>query len=106
MSNQLFPDVKIIFGFADGCHWCDRFKRDTLPMVRGLGLRYQVITEDKHLEKYDAGRYGFPFIAVCDSKGYPLKKHGGHMLISELLEFIGEVYDEHFPDNQRNRSIS
>jgi thioredoxin-related protein len=104
-EHKLYPDVKLIFGFANGCHWCDKFKKDTMPMIKGMGLRHQIITNEQHLLAYGAAEYGFPLIVVCDTKGNPLHTHGGYVLLSELLKMVNGVYDKHFPDLERNRSV-
>ena len=102
MIQQLYPDVRLVFGLMDECHWCDKFKKETLPMIKALGIRYQIIRNENHLDKYEALEYGFPFIAICDKKGYPLHKHGGHQNLSEVLEDINKVYDKHFPEKNKN----
>lgn len=105
MSN-LFPKIRLVIGTIEGCPWCDKFKRETFPMVKSLGIRYQIIKEQAHLDAYEADRYGLPLIVICDSKGFPLKTHGGFLMLSELMEMINDVYDEKFPGEDKNGTVT
>lgn len=106
MSNLLFPNLRIVLGFMDGCYWCQRFKETTLPMVKALGIRYQIITEDAHLSRYNAEEYGFPLVVIADKKGYPLYTHGGYLTLEELMQLLNETHDQYFKYHEKNRSVA
>lgn len=101
MSN-LYPKVRIILGFAKGCHWCDRFKQKTLPMIKALKLHTQEITNEQHLKAYNADHYGFPLIVFCNEKGYPLVSHGGYLTLPEFMQKLEAVYEKFFPGEDPN----
>lgn len=101
MSN-LYPKIRVIFGMAEGCPWCDRLKTRTLPMFKSLSIRYQIVTNEDHLEAYGANEHGYPLIVIADAKGYPLKAHGGYLTLPELMALIDEVYTDKFPGASPN----
>lgn len=102
MSNNLYPELRLVFGFAEGCHWCDRFKEQTLPMIKALKIRYQILTEEKHLLAYKADDYGYPLIVICRADGNPLKYHGGFLTLAELMKKIDKIYDKYYPNGNKN----
>lgn len=104
MSNteRLFPKIRLVIGTMDGCPWCTKLKTETMPMIKAMGIRYQIITDDDHLDAYNAFDYGLPYIGICDEKGYPLEQHGGFVTISELLEMVNDAHDKHFPNVDKN----
>lgn len=101
-KKQLYPNVRLIFGFANGCPWCDRFKQRTLPMVQSLGLNHQILTKKEHLDVYKADDYGYPLIVFADRKGAPLVSHGGYLTLPELMAKMEEVYKKFYPGESPN----
>ena len=104
MNKRLYPKVKIILGFAQGCPWCDRFKQRTLPMIESIGLDIQKISKKEHLDMYKADDYGYPLIVFANEKGYPLVSHGGYLTLPEFMSKLDAVYKKFFPGEKPNEN--